>query len=209
MIRKSRNITRGGVFLAVLTIVGPAAGQESVNVRAGDTLSSIALQHGTSWQEICQLNQLANCDSIQVGTLLKLRMAVGVTTGRDIPLAPIAPPAEPTPTSYSPFDTRWHTGQGWSIDEGRLVANNAPPGSFANRKGIEAGQIYVVKIVVDEMSSGRLSVMTEGGTKAIEDIEAPGTYEGEVTATTSGGVFIWANEEVDAVIGSLSFKPLP
>jgi len=41
-------------------------------VKTGDTLSSIADEYGTTWEDLCQVNNLSNCDAISVGQVLQL-----------------------------------------------------------------------------------------------------------------------------------------
>jgi LysM repeat protein len=50
----------------------PAA-EPTYTVRAGDTLSSIAAAHGTTWQALASLNHLGDPDTIYPGQTLKLK----------------------------------------------------------------------------------------------------------------------------------------
>lgn len=50
----------------------PAAKPRTYTVRSGDTLSGIAERHGTTWQHLAKLNDLANPDLIHPGQALKL-----------------------------------------------------------------------------------------------------------------------------------------
>lgn len=58
----------------VLTIPGgkAPAKAKSYTVRAGDSLSSIAVRNGTTWQALAQLNGLSNPDVIYPGQVLKI-----------------------------------------------------------------------------------------------------------------------------------------
>lgn len=53
------------------TTPAPAAAQ-TYSVRSGDTLSSIAAQHGTTWQTLAELNHLSNPNLIHAGQVLTL-----------------------------------------------------------------------------------------------------------------------------------------
>lgn len=53
------------------TSPGPATGGIYV-VRAGDTLALIATAHGTTWQQLAQLNHLPNPDLIYPGRQLRM-----------------------------------------------------------------------------------------------------------------------------------------
>lgn len=58
----------------VLTLPGgtPRSGGGFHTVRTGDTLSAIARKHGTTWQELARLNDLANPDHIYPGQVIHL-----------------------------------------------------------------------------------------------------------------------------------------
>lgn len=97
--------TLGKFFLAsasCLTLAGFANAlhaQEYV-AQPGDTLGSIAqsqLGNSNRWQELCTLNQLANCDVVQAGQTIRLPAAAALETAA--PAAPAEAPAvaEPTP----------------------------------------------------------------------------------------------------------------
>lgn len=62
----------GTVTKPAPTSPGPVAAG-SYTVRVGDTLAKIAGAHGTTWQQLAQLNHLTNPDLILVGQQLRLR----------------------------------------------------------------------------------------------------------------------------------------
>ncbi len=47
-------------------------GEQGYTVKAGDTLSKIAAQHGTTWQQLASLNGIANPNEIRVGQIITL-----------------------------------------------------------------------------------------------------------------------------------------
>ena len=52
---------------------GPAAKTETVyTVKKGDTLSKIAAEHGTTWQQLASYNGIANANSIRAGQIIKI-----------------------------------------------------------------------------------------------------------------------------------------
>ncbi len=98
--------TLGRFFLAsasCLTLAGfvnPLHAQDYV-AQPGDTLGSIAqsqLGNPNRWQELCTLNQLANCDVVQAGQTIRLPAAAAAVESA-APAAPTEAPAvaEPTP----------------------------------------------------------------------------------------------------------------
>lgn len=73
----------------VLTIGGSSAGSSSAGsgsggstytVQRGDTLSSVAARFGTTWEQLAEINGLANPNFITVGEVLKLSGTATVTT---------------------------------------------------------------------------------------------------------------------------------
>lgn len=49
-----------------------ASGSTTYTVKSGDTLSGIAADHGTTWQELARLNRLADPRRLKVGQVLEL-----------------------------------------------------------------------------------------------------------------------------------------
>jgi LysM repeat protein len=69
------NLTRPliAASLAALFLALPTAAlAASYTVQPGDTLSTIAPRYGTTWQALCGLNGLGNCNLIYVGQSLTL-----------------------------------------------------------------------------------------------------------------------------------------
>ena len=50
----------------------PAGGGATYTVQSGDTLSGIATEHGTTWQELAELNGIDDPSALRVGTELQL-----------------------------------------------------------------------------------------------------------------------------------------
>jgi LysM repeat protein len=60
------------------------------NVQAGETLSSIASQHGADWHNLADLNHLSNPDLISVGQQINIDSASAETPAAPAPAAPVA-----------------------------------------------------------------------------------------------------------------------
>lgn len=72
-------VKAGNPFIAKVTVPatmevleGPLSPAPTHTVREGETLSSIAEQHGTTWQELAKLNDLDDPDTIHPGQVLTL-----------------------------------------------------------------------------------------------------------------------------------------
>ena len=76
---------------AIMLAAPVAAADPSITVKAGDTLSQIALDHGTTVERLAQANALANPNRIFPGQQLVLVADVGQPPAADAPQAPAAP----------------------------------------------------------------------------------------------------------------------
>jgi LysM repeat protein len=126
------------VALAVTMIVGAgsqaSAGEPSVVVTPGDTLSGIATHQGVSVEEIVSLNQLSDPDRIFVGQRLQL-----------VPIAAAPEPTAPTPGSA----TTHLVGAGENLTGiaaryGTTIGELAAANGLANPNLIFAGQSLVI-----------------------------------------------------------------
>lgn len=111
----------------------PAPSVGSYTVRSGDTLSSIAQQFNTSWQQLARDNRIANPDVIQVGQVLK------------VPVGSAAKPAPgPSPASGNytvrPGDTLSGIAQQFNTSWQQLARDNA----ISNPDIIQIGQVLRV-----------------------------------------------------------------
>ena len=113
-------------------------------VKRGDTLASIALEHGLDWREMAQWNQISDPNLIDVGQLLRIRdPKLRLATKKPVPAAqaaaqPASPPVTakpaeaaagqaPAPAQASPAATGWR----WPSN-GQVVSQFSEGG----RKGI-------------------------------------------------------------------------
>jgi LysM repeat protein len=89
------------VFKSTETTVAPTTSTTKHTVAAGETLLSIALQNGLTWQALATANQLSENDLLQVGQVLNIPGSPS-STAATVPAAlvdiPVVVPAEP-PTS--------------------------------------------------------------------------------------------------------------
>ena len=99
--------------------VAPAtpAGPQTYTVKRGDTLYSIALDHGTDWREIAALNGIADPTRLQVGQTLVIRPAPPregasapvvvspVTPSAPVAARPLGGDSPPAPAAESPAPT--------------------------------------------------------------------------------------------------------
>jgi lipoprotein NlpD len=117
-------------------------------VKRGDTLASIALEHGLDWREMAQWNQISDPNLIDVGQLLrvrdpKLRLATKRPAQPSVNQAtqPTAPPAAnkpadaaaSAPSSTTPATAASPTATGWRWPSNGQVVSQFSEGG---RKGI-------------------------------------------------------------------------
>jgi LysM repeat protein len=70
VVRASAPATPAPATPAPATPAAPAGG--NYVVKKGDTLSAIALAHGTNWQQLAKSNALANPNLLSIGQIIKL-----------------------------------------------------------------------------------------------------------------------------------------
>jgi soluble lytic murein transglycosylase-like protein len=131
--------------LAALILVGgpilatAARAADEVVVRAGDTLTSIARQHGVSIDRLVELNDIANPSRIYAGQRLRLEGAPADAA----PAAPAAPAAAPAaPQTHTVRSGEHLTGiaRHYGVTIAQVVAANA----IADASRIYAGQTLVI-----------------------------------------------------------------
>jgi lipoprotein NlpD len=121
-------------------------------VKRGDTLASIALEHGLDWREMAQWNQITDPNLIDVGQLLRIRdPKLRLPTKKSAPAAQ-AQAAQPTtpPTAAKPADAA----------PGQAPAAASPSPAASGWRWPSNGQV--------------VSQFSEGGRKGIAIAGAPG-----------------------------------
>lgn len=77
-------VERGGQPAAV--VAAPLSGKDVYTVKKGDTLHSIALDHGLDYKELAAWNNIENLNRIQIGQPLRVK-APGAPAGGDVAVA--------------------------------------------------------------------------------------------------------------------------
>lgn len=117
---------------------------DTYRVKAGDTLSQIALANQTSVESLVSLNKIANPNVIYVNQVLELHKVTGATTNVSLPESDkslveenSSVPAEPireTPGSYT------STVVGDEADAKEWIAQKESGGSYTAQNGIYYGR---------------------------------------------------------------------
>ena len=126
------------IAVAVATVAASATAahaDEPYVVKAGDTVSQIALRTGVSVAAIAKASALADASRIQVGQLLT------IPTGPRAPIVPSAPPAAST-TTYTVVsgDTVSHIAARYSTTVAAIVSAN----KLDSRAFIRIGQVLTI-----------------------------------------------------------------
>jgi lipoprotein NlpD len=135
-------------------------------VKRGDTLASIALEHGLDWREMAQWNQITDPNLIDVGQLLRIRdPKLRLATKKPGPSAQAqaAQPATP-PSAVKPAET--------AVGQAPAPAQASP--AATGWRWPSNGQV--------------VSQFTEGGRKGIAIAGAPG----EAVFAAEGGKVVYA-----------------
>jgi lipoprotein NlpD len=121
-------------------------------VKRGDTLASIALEHGLDWREMAQWNQITDPNLIDVGQLLRIRdPKLRLPTKKSAPAAQAqAAQPSPPPTAAKPADAA----------PGQAPAAASPSPAASGWRWPSNGQV--------------VSQFSEGGRKGIAIAGAPG-----------------------------------
>jgi lipoprotein NlpD len=81
-------------------------GAETYTVKRGDTLYSIALDHGMDWREVASLNGITDPSRLQAGQVLRLRAAAPAAAAGGVQVSPVAgstaPQARPLGADAAP-----------------------------------------------------------------------------------------------------------
>ena len=135
-------------------------------VKRGDTLASIALEHGLDWREMAQWNQITDPNLIDVGQLLRIRdPKLRLATKKPAP-APQAQAVQPTAPSSA-----------------------AKPADAATSQAPAAAQASPAATGWRWPSNGQVvSQFSEGGRKGIAIAGAPG----EAVFAAEGGKVVYA-----------------
>ena len=78
---------------------------------------------------------------------------------------------------FSDGSTDWTLGAGWSIADGKLIANNAT--GYALQGGVFASGVsktYKIDLTISDYVSGYFTILTSGGTAQSQQFSANGNY---------------------------------
>jgi LysM repeat protein len=103
-----------------------AALAAAYTVRPGDTLSAIAPRYGTTWQALCRLNSLANCNLIRVGQVLTL-------PGTEAPVTVASAPAS-GPNAWDAL-LQQHFGSEWQYAKKIMMCESSGNPHALNASG--------------------------------------------------------------------------
>jgi LysM repeat protein len=114
-------------------------------VQPGDTLSSIAVRHGTTVRELVVINNIANPNLIYAGQTLKLSADSNCSQPPTTPPPTTPPPTTPPPTSggtyvVKPGDTLSSIAARYGTTVQELAALNG----ISNPNLIYAGQVLQI-----------------------------------------------------------------
>lgn len=141
--KKVKIIIAGLVAMSSLLTAG-IVNADTYRVKAGDTLSQIALANQTSVESLVSLNKIANPNVIYVNQVLELHKVTRATTNVSLPESDkslveenSSVPAEPireTPVSYT------STVVGDEADAKEWIAQKESGGSYTAQNGIYYGR---------------------------------------------------------------------
>lgn len=141
--KKVKIIIAGLVAMSSLLTAG-IVNADTYRVKAGDTLSQIALANQTSVESLVSLNKIANPNVIYVNQVLELHKVTGATTNVSLPendkslveenSSVPAEPIQETPVSYT------STVVGDEADAKEWIAQKESGGSYTAQNGIYYGR---------------------------------------------------------------------
>ena len=113
--------------LAALFLALPTAALAAYTVQPGDTLSTIAPRYGTTWQALCSLNWLGNCNLIYVGQSLTL-------PGSSAPTATLATTQPSGPHAWDGL-LQQHFGASWQTAKRVMICESGGNPNALNASG--------------------------------------------------------------------------
>ena len=152
------DVTGGGIFPAgkapVVPPVSPMVpSAKTYSVQKGDTLSSIASAHGTTWKKLADYNNLSNPNQLKTGQELRIPDAGSVTSGTTAKHA--------VPVSSRPVAGSIKPGT-YVVQKGDLLS------TIAKRSGLTVAEIKTANnLTSDSLVAGKkLTIPKKGAAKA-------------------------------------------
>ena len=153
----AEDLTSGGILPAGGTapVVSPAVPSVKVyTVQKGDTLSSIASEHGTTWKKLAECNNLSNPNQLKVGQELRISEAGGSVTSGSLSKHVVPVSSRPVAGSIKPGT--------YVIKKGDLLS------TIAKRSGLTVAELKTANgLTSDKISVGKnLTIPKKGAAKA-------------------------------------------
>jgi LysM repeat protein len=138
-------------------VIAPAV-PSTYTVQKGDTLSSIASEHGTTWKKLADCNALSNPNQLKVGQKINIPDSLGAS-------APAAPVKRSAPVSSRPVARSIKQGSTYTIQKGDYLSG------IAKRSGLTVNEIKLANgLKSDSIVAGKkLTIPKKGEVKAIAE----------------------------------------
>jgi LysM repeat protein len=145
----------GGSTLPVIPSAVTASGPKVYSVQKGDTLSSIASSHGTSWKHLAEYNNLSNPNQLKTGQELRIPESMTATVAS-------ASKKHTAQVSSRPVAGSIKQGSSYVIQKGDMLS------SIAKRSGLTVTEIKVANsLTSDSLVVGKsLTIPKKGAVKA-------------------------------------------
>ena len=151
------DVTSGGILPAggkapVISPVVPVA--KVYNVQKGDTLSSIASAHGTTWKKLAECNNLSNPNQLKTGQELRLPDASGSVVSGTAAKHSVPVSSRPVAGSIKPGT--------YVVQKGDMLS------TIAKRSGLTIAEIKTANsLTTDNLVAGKsLTIPKKGAAKA-------------------------------------------
>ncbi len=155
----------------------PVPSTKSYTVQKGDTLSSIASAHGTTWKKLAECNNLSNPNQLKVGQELRISESAGTATSS-------VSGKHAAPVSSRPIPGSIKQGSSYVIQKGDSLS------SIAKRSGLTVSEIKTANsLSKDNLVVGKsLTIPKKGAAKASVAKAAPAKAANPVPAKTAAVV---------------------
>lgn len=101
--------------------------------------------------------------------------------------------------------TGWSGGTGWTFSGGKARAT-AATGNASRLTTVTAGKTYKLVLRCDSYTSGGFKLLYEGGQSLVGDKTGAGTFEANLYANATGGLYIWVNTTLTATFDYISVR---
>ena len=155
----------------------PVPSAKTYNVQKGDTLSSIASAHGTTWKKLAELNNLSNPNQLKVGQEIRISESAAGTSSASVSGKHTAP------VSSRPIPGSIKQGSSYVIQKGDSLS------SIAKRSGLTVSEIKAANSLPhDSLVVGKSLTIPKKGAKASVAKAAPAKSANPAPAATKAAV---------------------